>query len=110
MKETSLAASPQEIRIAPAGFSWGLIGIAVNFAGGELWLGPGPALFIAGALTVALSWWCIALFVWFSARWVAPHGATVDEWARPSAELRGERGRARMRRQMARFVSEFFVV
>jgi hypothetical protein len=67
----SFAASPQEIHIGPGWFWWALIGVAVNLAGGVLWLGVGPALFISGGLTIGLSLSWISLFFWFSARWLA---------------------------------------
>jgi hypothetical protein len=55
---------PAEVRVGPTGFLLGAAGVAANFAGGWLWLGLGPALFVVGALTVALSWASVAVFLW----------------------------------------------
>lgn len=54
---------PSEIRLGPAWYWFGVLGVAVNFAGGVLWLGVGPALFVTGALLVAFVWCSVALVV-----------------------------------------------
>lgn len=71
MSPKGLATNSQDIRIEPGWFWWALIGIAVNLAGGVVWLGAGRALFIAGALTVAVSLSWISLFSWLAARVLA---------------------------------------
>jgi hypothetical protein len=84
----SLAASPEGLRIGP-GWAWcALIGIAVNLAGGCVWLGVGPALFITGGLAVALSYGWIALFFWFSARVVSARRSERPADERPPKRSR----------------------
>jgi hypothetical protein len=65
--------NPQHVRVGPAWFLIGVAGVAANFVGGWLWLGLGPALFVTGALAVALSWGSIAVFFWLVAHW-SPQG------------------------------------
>jgi hypothetical protein len=59
----------QHIQVGPTWFLIGVAGVGANFVGGWLWLGLGPALFVTGALTVALSWGSIAVFFWLAAHW-----------------------------------------
>jgi hypothetical protein len=63
--------SPQNINIGPFWFVVAVLGVGANFAGGCIWFGLGPALFITGALAVVLSWGSGALSLSLLVLWSA---------------------------------------